>query len=183
MRGYPGCVMTGEHRDRGDDARGPVSDEFPCPRDSDDQQSNEEIADELCSAGAVRIQDEINTAGELQYERQQKEGDQSDLPRHMAPWQMTGEDGSRPRSGIEDADDSQHGGRVPDVVPGYQAEQRDRQRISERQDRGGRADLLDDDRAIRWVMAGSDGHGNEQQAGKRGRAVSDRREQIPVGPG
>ena len=87
--------------------------------------------------------------GELECERRQEQGDQCELPRHVVPRHVAGEDGSRPCGGEEDADDSEHDGGIPDIVSGHQAEQRDRQRISERQDAGGRADLLDDDRAVR----------------------------------
>jgi len=131
----------------------------------------------------MRIQDEADAAGELECERQQEQGNQTELPRHVPPGQMTGEHRSRPRRGKQDADDSHHGGGIPDIVPGHQTEQRDRQRVGERQDRGGRADLLDDERAISGAMPARNGHGDEQQAGQRGRAVSDRREQVPVRPG
>ena len=103
LRGHLGCVVAGEHGDRSDDARAPIPDEFPGPRNPDNQQSDEEIADQLGSASAVRIQDEGNASGELECERQQEEGNQSDLSRHMAPWQMAGEDGPRPCGGVEDA--------------------------------------------------------------------------------
>ena len=84
----------------------------------------------MFSASAVRINDEINAGRELEGERQQKDGYQSELPRHVAPRQMAGEDRACPRSGKQAADDSHYDGRISDIVPWDEAEQRDRQRIS-----------------------------------------------------
>ena len=52
------AVVAGEHRDRGNDARIPVPDEFPRPQDPDDQQCDQQVADQPGSATAVGIQDE-----------------------------------------------------------------------------------------------------------------------------
>jgi hypothetical protein len=53
------------------------------------------------------IHDEINAAGELEDERRQEDGDQFELPQHVAPRQRAGEDGSCSCGRTEDADDSQ----------------------------------------------------------------------------
>ena len=45
------AVVAGEHRDRGDDAGVPVSDEFPRPRDFDDQQCDQQVANEPVASG------------------------------------------------------------------------------------------------------------------------------------
>jgi hypothetical protein len=45
--------VAGEYREGGNGARGPVPDEFPRPRDSDDQQCDQQVTDELGSTGAA----------------------------------------------------------------------------------------------------------------------------------
>ena len=92
------AIVAGEHRDRGNDARVSFPDKFPRPRDPDEQQCDQQIADEPGRVIAVRIQDERDAAGELEGERRQQQGDQRDLPRHVAPRKMTGAGPGRCRS-------------------------------------------------------------------------------------
>ena len=132
------AVVAGEHRDRGNDARLPVPDEFPCPQDPDDQQCDQQVADQSDSATAVRIQDENDAAA----------SSDANVARRRAISQSC-RGTCRRGTWLEKMDrvpaavkkmpmTANYGGRIPDIVPGYEAEQRDRQRIGERQDAGPR---------------------------------------------
>jgi hypothetical protein len=176
------AIHAGQGQDRGDDAGVPVADEFPRASDSDDEQRDQEVAEQFRGAAVARVVQELNARFELERERREQDGDEPELLRPVAPRQAAGEHGPRPRKGEDDSADGHHGGRVPDVVPRHEAEQRDRDRVGERQDGGGGADLLDDDRAVIGTTAARDGYGDEQQPNKSGGAAGDRWEQRLVGP-
>jgi hypothetical protein len=125
---------------------------------------------------------ELDARLELECERHEQGGDESELLWPVASGQAAGEHGPCSGEGEEDAADGYHGGRVADVVPWHEAEQRDRDRVGERQDGGCGADLLDDDRAVVGAAAAGDGYGDEQQPDESGRAGGDRWEQCLVGP-
>ena len=63
----------------------------------------------------------------------------------------------------------------------HKAEQRDGQRIAERQKRSGSRDLLENVWEGVWDAALRNRHDDEQEARKDSRRARDRRVQIPVG--
>jgi hypothetical protein len=89
---------------------------------------------------------------------------------------------SRRRGAKEDADHADHHRRIPHVGSRHEAEQRDGQRIAERQQRSGSPDLLENVWEGVWGAALRNGDDDEQEASKRSGRGRNCREQIPVGP-
>ncbi|MGA3151502.1 MAG: hypothetical protein ABSD40_03725 [Streptosporangiaceae bacterium] len=118
----------------------------------------------------------------LHAEDQQEQRDQPELIALLARRGLAGQDGSHGRGRESDPDDAHHQGRIPDIGAGHEGEERDRQRVDERHQGGGRPDLPDDGRPPLRHPARGHRQGDEQKAGQRGRGAGDRRQKIPESP-
>ena len=94
------------------------------------------------SAGIVGIVEEINPSRELEAEDQEKEDSQRDLPAALVLQRRAHKEGPHACGTEEEADDADHDSGIPHVGTRHQAEQRNRQRIGEREERSRSPDLL-----------------------------------------
>jgi hypothetical protein len=129
------------------------------------------------------VDQDVDRADEFGAEDHDQQVEQADLADPLPAVARSGRDDRAGSGGSEqDADHAEHRRRVADVGLRDQAEERDRQRVVEREQRRGRPYLLD-----HVLMGGpdpvrGDRQRDEKQAGQCARAPRDRYEKVSVRP-
>jgi hypothetical protein len=142
------ALAPGERQEGGGDAVVPVAHEFPGPGDADEQRADQDVAEHVDRYGLIRVGGHDDPRDGFDPEHGQQQHDQPDLAAHPGPRDRVGQDGPQPAEGEQQADDTEHGGRIPDLVVRHQAEEGDRQGVGEGQQRGRRPDLPDNVRTL-----------------------------------
>ncbi len=172
--------VLGQHGERTDDTRVPVTDELPRSRNSDEQRDDQGVAEYVQRGDTARIRYEDNPGNKFRPEYQQQQVEQAELPEPMMGRRGAGKDRPHRGGGEQDAGNPQDGSRPPDASPRREGKERDCERVNEGQQRRGRPDLLDDSRTSPLAAPVRHRHGDEQQARQRTRGGGDRREKLPV---
>jgi hypothetical protein len=168
----------GEHLDRGEDARAPVTDQLPRPRNSDEQRTDQCGAEYVQRGFLTGIGDKDNPGNKFRPEDQQQQVKQPELTAPLRRRRRTGKDRSRPGGYEQDAGDPEHDSWPPDADPRLKPEERDREGVNEGQQGSTGPDLPDDGRTPIGAIPRRHRHGDEEQTRQCCRSAGQRSEEL-----